>query len=84
MTETLTASNDRLRVNLIWERTQAAIAIFVVIANMIVGVYQGLLATDARPDFPVVLSSALFLITGFYFGRTNHLRPFNSKGAINE
>lgn len=58
------------RVNLIWEYTQAAVAIIVVAANMIVGTYQGIYNTAAT--FPPILSSALFLIVGFYFSRTNH------------
>lgn len=59
------------RINVIWEVTQAFIAAVVVVANMIVGAYQGLL-TGPRPEFPVILSSALFLVIGFYFSRTNH------------
>jgi hypothetical protein len=65
----MTAAGQR-RVNLIWEYTQAAISISVVLANMIVGIYSGMAATS--PPFPVVLSSSLFLIVGFYFSRTNH------------
>jgi len=60
------------RINLIWEWTQSLIAIMVVLANMIVGVSAGLKKDDKRPDFPVILSSALFLVVGFYFSRTNH------------
>lgn len=58
------------KINLIWEWTQAIISIAVVLANMIVGVYQGF--TSQRLDFPTILSSSLFLIVGFYFSRTNH------------
>jgi hypothetical protein len=60
------------RINLIWEWTQAAIALIVVLANMIVGVSNGMVSTDKRPEYPVILSSALFLVVGFYFSRTNH------------
>jgi len=68
----LTSAGQR-RINVIWEYTQAAIAILVVGANMIVGTYQGLInrGVDA-PPYPVILSSSLFLIVGFYFSRTNH------------
>jgi putative exporter of polyketide antibiotics len=69
--EDLVTAGQR-RVNLIWEYTQALIAGLVVIANMIVGVYDGITPSDKHPDFPTILSSALFLIVGFYFSRTNH------------
>jgi hypothetical protein len=58
------------RINLIWEWTQSIISVSVVLANMIVAVYDGV-NTNA-PAFPTVLSSALFLVVGFYFSRTNH------------
>jgi len=65
----LTTAGQR-KVNLIWEYTQASIAISAVLANMVVGVFQGL--TGSAAPFPVVLSNTLFLIVGFYFSRTNH------------
>jgi len=68
--EDLTSAGQRA-INKIWELTQAVIAISVVLANMTVGVYQGL-STTAHVEFPVILSSALFLVVGFYFSRTNH------------
>jgi hypothetical protein len=58
------------RINLIWEYTQAAISVLVVLANMTVAVYDGIVGLHG--EFPVVLSSSLFLIVGFYFSRTNH------------
>lgn len=58
------------RINLIWEYTQAVISIMVVAANMTVATYDGLVGTHG--EYPVVLSSSLFLIVGFYFSRTNH------------
>jgi hypothetical protein len=65
----LTTQGQR-KINLIWETTQALISITVVLANMAVGVYQGV--SGVKADFPPVLSSALFLVVGFYFSRTNH------------
>ncbi len=65
----LTMAGQR-RINLIWEYTQSVIALFVVVANMVVGTYQGLSTTPI--PFPTILSSSLFLIVGFYFSRTNH------------
>jgi hypothetical protein len=67
--EDITTAGQR-RINLIWEVTQAAISIMVVGANMMVGAYDGLYQNHS--EFPPVLSSALFLVIGFYFSRTNH------------
>jgi|ERR1700680_2239100 len=58
------------KINLIWEWTQSLISILVVGANMVVAIYDGIVVT--HPDYPVILSSSLFLIVGFYFSRTNH------------
>lgn len=68
--EDMTTAGQR-RVNLIWEYTQAAIALMVVMTNLAVGI---MLAIQHRPftEYPFVLSSSLFLIIGFYFSRTNH------------
>jgi hypothetical protein len=67
--EDLTTAGQR-KINIIWEYTQSFVAIIVVLANMIVGVYQGFGFTTN--SFPVILSSSLFLVIGFYFSRTNH------------
>jgi len=71
--EDLTTAGQR-KINLIWEVTQAIIAILVTAANVSVGVYEGIVVTTggAAPPFPVILSSSFFLIVGFYFSRTNH------------
>lgn len=53
------------QVNLIWEYTQATIAIFVVLACIVSAFYLD--ASKAE-----ILRNAFFLIVGFYFGRTNH------------
>jgi|SRR6185369_14871019 len=59
------------RVNLIWEFTQATIAVMVVACTMWAGglvVYR-----DSSEDhIPTILSVAFGMITGFYFSRTNH------------
>ena len=67
--EDLTTAGQR-RINVIWEVTQALVAVLVVAANMTVAVYDGIYANNVQ--FPAVLSNALFLIVGFYFSRTNH------------
>jgi hypothetical protein len=71
--EDLTTAGQR-KINLIWEVTQAVIAILVTAANLTVAVYEGLAGVTGKPaaPFPVILSSAFFLIVGFYFSRTNH------------
>ena len=85
---TTTAQEDivtegQRRINLIWEMTQAFVAISVVLANLIVGVYFGLTGKSTA-EFPVVLSSSLFLIIGFYFSRTNHQRIGGTGQKANE
>lgn len=69
--EDITTAGQR-RINMIWECTQSVIAIMVILANMVVGTYQGLVLGDKRPEYPIILSSSLFLVVGFYFSRTNH------------
>lgn len=66
--EDLVVAGQR-RINLIWERTQALIALVVVICTMAVSVYVTVVPTA---QIPTMLSVAFGLITGFYFGRTNH------------
>lgn len=53
-------------INLVWELTQAAIAILVVSANVLAAFYL--------PTESTILGNAFFLVIGFYFGRTNHAR----------
>lgn len=67
--EDLTVAGQR-KVNLIWEFTQAGIALAVVFSNMaasLFNVYNG-----KGLEVPAVLSNTLFLVVGFYFSRTNH------------
>lgn len=68
--EDLTTAGQR-RINLIWEYTQAFIAVVVVVANLVVGSIFGIRRIPAG-EFPFVLSSSLFLVLGFYYSRTNH------------
>jgi hypothetical protein len=58
-------SHGQRRVNLIWEVTQAGIALLVTIAQVYV-------ATKPEQFETATLSNAFFLVVGFYFGRTNH------------
>jgi hypothetical protein len=72
---TTTAQQDvttagQRRINLIWEFTQAIIAVGVVIANITVWVNA---AFHGTPEpISAGLTNAMFLIIGFYFSRTNH------------
>lgn len=59
------------RVNIIWEITQAIIAIVITFAVVVVGVHVGFSSNSTTP-IPTILSNAFFLIVGFYFSRTNH------------
>lgn len=67
--EDLVVAGQR-KVNLIWEFTQASIAIIVVVVNMIAALFNVIRGLDV--DVPMILSSSLFLVIGFYFSRTNH------------
>jgi len=54
------------RINLIWEVTQAGIALTVVVA------YVALVIR--KVPIPTTLDNLLFVIVTFYFARTNHTR----------
>jgi len=83
---TTTAEQDlrtagQRQINLIWERSQRFIALFVVVAGMLVaafvvlwGVVKGSGDVSLTLAAFTLLSSATFLVCGFYFGRTNHAR----------
>jgi hypothetical protein len=68
--ENLHSASQR-KINLIWEYTQMAIALMVVISTMIAGVYLALTGL-ADKQIPTILSVAFGTVVGFYFGRTNH------------
>jgi len=61
------------RVNLIWEITQAVIAILVTLVTLFVSAVLALRG-DVDRAATLLLSNAFFLVVGFYFGRTNHQR----------
>lgn len=70
---TTTAQEDETtagqrRINLIWEWTQAIIAIVVVMTTMGIGAYTVI----KEVQFPTIVSVAFGTIIGFYFARTNH------------
>lgn len=76
--EATRVSAGQRRVNIIWERTQAVIALSVVGVALLLAAY--IIATPfdidriaASPAF-TYLVGASNLVIGFYFGRTNHQR----------
>ncbi len=58
------------RINLIWEYTQAGIALMVVLTCMVIFVLQAV--TGEPAEFPSVLGNMTFSILAFYLARTNH------------
>lgn len=68
--EDLTHAGQR-KVNLIWEGTQAVIAVVIVMSN-VAAALAIVFGSKSESEFPLVLSSSMFLIIGFYFSRTNH------------
>jgi hypothetical protein len=81
---TTTEEQDRVslsqrQINLVWETTQMRIALSVIWMSLLVG---GTMAVLGRwlgtPDMQLAAVVFLFgvanLVTGFYFGRTNHTR----------
>jgi len=58
----ITTAGQR-RINLIWEYTQASIALLVTLALIYTAI--------SKVDSPEI-RDAFFLIVGFYFSRTNH------------
>ena len=60
------------RINLIWETTQAMIAVSVVVATMITAIYG--YTAMSKGEIPNIIATAFGTVVGFYFGRTNHSR----------
>jgi cobalamin synthase len=83
---TTTSEQDRKtagqrRVNIIWEVTQALIAIWVTGATLFVSSKLALKGSGETAAF-LLLSNAFFLVIGFYFGRTNHQRTGGVGGDV--
>jgi hypothetical protein len=66
-------SSGQRRINLIWEITQALVALSVTGATLHVASVLSLSGNDKMAAF-LLLSNAFFLVIGFYFGRNNHQR----------
>lgn len=74
-----TAESDRhalgqRRINLIWEITQAAIALSVIWGAMGAAVWITVKDPANRLMAFLFLSNIVSIVIGFYFGRTNHQR----------
>jgi hypothetical protein len=77
----LTTAGQR-KINLIWEYTQAVIALLVVVTTMVSGLYgmiqptvtigTGLTSVQMPVQIPTIIGVAFGMVTGFYFSRTNH------------
>jgi cobalamin synthase len=72
-TESDRVSHGQRRINLIWEITQAVVALAVTGVTLFVSASLALRG-DTDEAARLLLSNAFFLVVGFYFGRTNHQR----------
>jgi hypothetical protein len=76
---TTTLEQDRIahsqrRINLVWEGTQAVVALAIVITTCL-GIFIGQTIHSGAAPFPAEWWTVVGLVIGFYFGRTNHSRP---------
>ena len=71
--QTARTTANQHRINIVWEGTQALIAIAVTFATLFVSAKLALGGVESAAF--ILLSNAFFLVVGFYFGRTNHARP---------
>lgn len=71
--ETALHTAGQRRVNIIWEMTQASVALMVTVATLYVSSNLALTGDGETAAF-LLLSNAFFLVIGFYFGRSNHTR----------
>lgn len=62
-------------INLVWEITQAILALILIGGVVFVSVYAALHGQGGDRIVPETLKAAAFVVIGFYFGRTNHARP---------
>jgi hypothetical protein len=71
------------RINVIWEMTQALIAVTVTWSTLYVAAMLALKDAGQTAAF-LLLSNAFFLVIGFYFGRTNHQRMGGVGGGFTD
>ena len=73
-------------INMIWEQTQMKVALSVVWSSLIVSITLGIFGKWlGQPDMQLAALVFIFgvanLVTGFYFGRTNHTKTGGVGGA---
>lgn len=66
-------TSSQRRINIIWESTQAIIALMVT-GSVIYAAVAITLRSDMDKTAFLFLTNVAFTIIGFYFGRTNHAR----------
>lgn len=71
--QNLTTHGQR-RINLIWEITQAIIAVVVTLGTLAISAAMVLRGSDSSATAFLLLSNAFFMIVTSYFQRTNHTR----------
>lgn len=69
------------KINMIWEYTQAYVAVLVVTTVLMTAAYIAITTSeDSKRDVALAFMIGLTnLVAGFYFGRTNHTRPTGEK-----
>lgn len=78
--ETTLRSAGQRRINILWEATQAVIALVVTGTGMYTAAMLALRTdlADSSKSMAItaflLISNTVFLVIGFYFGRTNHQR----------
>lgn len=71
------------RINMIWEVTQAIIAVAVTLSVLFVSGSLALRPDQQNAAF-LLMSNAFFLVIGFYFSRSNHNRIDDRAVAANQ
>ena len=66
----ITTAGQR-KINLIWEYTQALIAVVVVACTMVTGTWM--MIAGSKTEVPTIMAVAFGMVVGSYFQRTNHM-----------
>jgi CHASE2 domain-containing sensor protein len=87
MPSTTTAAQDlasfgQRRINLLWEMTQAAVAIAVTLTTLGVCAYLVVSSSGWTNVAFLLLSNVFFLVVGTYFQRTNHTKTGGISGPF--
>ena len=68
------------RINLLWERTQAIIAVIVTLGTLCIAGLLVVRGTEQATTAFLLLSNAFFMIVTAYFQRTNHTKTGGISG----